>query len=151
MLDLQQSSTLLPTPSQEYFQQWVEMALEQKHADAELCIRIIDIDEMSTFNLKYRNKNGPTNVLSFPAQIPPELQLNILGDILICAPLVEEEAACQQKEILHHWAHLTVHGVLHLVGYDHKTHEEAEIMEGMEREIMKKLGYPDPYLVENSR
>lgn len=148
LVDIQQNSTTVTDiPLESDFNKWISIAVETKITKAELCIVIIDKEEMILLNQQYRNKKDATNVLSFPAKIPSDLALNILGDIVICAPVVVEEAEQQHKHRLHHWAHLTIHGTLHLLGYDHETEEEAVIMEKLEIEMMKKLGYPDPYLV----
>ena len=115
----------------------------------ELSIRLVNEEEGSNLNQTYRDKTGPTNVLSFPFQnpenLPPEQNLPLLGDIVICAPLVRQEALAQGKAEVNHWAHLTVHGTLHLLGYDHINDEEAQIMEQLETEILAELGFPDPY------
>jgi probable rRNA maturation factor len=105
----------------------------------------VDVAEMSTLNRDYRNKTGPTNVLSFRSDLPPGLDLPLLGDIVICAPVVATEAAQQGKPRQAHWAHLTVHGTLHLLGYDHLEDLEAEEMEALETRILASLNYPCPY------
>jgi len=108
-------------------------------------VRLVDIAEMKTLNETYRDKAGPTNVLSFPSDLPDDLQLPLLGDIVICAPVVRAEAAEQGKNLTAHWAHMTIHGTLHLLGYDHIAEEEAAAMEALESAILKRLDYPCPY------
>lgn len=124
---------------------WAEAALKSNRDSAELTIRIVDTEEMTDLNFTYRHKHKPTNVLSFPA--PPEIQKqeDILGDIVICADVVNHEAKEQNKSSEAHWAHMTVHGVFHLLGYDHEEDAEAEKMEALEKIVMKSLGFPDPY------
>lgn len=132
--------------SNEDFQLWANTALIERISDAELCIRIVDEAEMIELNSNYRQKSGPTNVLSFPAEIPEEVGLSLLGDIAICAQVVEREAREQSKENLAHWAHMVVHGCLHLAGYDHINESEAAEMESFEIEVLERLGYPNPYM-----
>jgi probable rRNA maturation factor len=134
-------------PSPASFRRWVQAALAgaRRRRPAELSIRIVGTREGRTLNRTYRDKDYATNVLSFPAELPPGLRLPLLGDIAICAPVVRREAAEQGKAIAHHWAHLTVHGVLHLMGYDHIVEAEAAKMEALETRILKGLGIADPY------
>ncbi|MCP3672877.1 MAG: rRNA maturation RNase YbeY [Gammaproteobacteria bacterium] len=111
----------------------------------ECTIRVVDRTESAELNEQYREKQGATNVLSFPFDAPIEIDIDLLGDLVICAPLVSEEAKQQSKTIEMHWNHLIVHGCLHLLGYDHIKDEDADKMESFERQVMNKLGYPDPY------
>src|SRR5690606_500913 len=111
----------------------------------ELSIRIVDRDEIQALNAQYRHKNTPTNVLSFPCELPPAVDVPLLGDIVICAQVVQEEAAAQHKAELSHWAHMVVHGTLHLLGYDHMDDAEANEMESLEIEILNTLGFANPY------
>ena len=115
----------------------------------ELVIRIVDEPESQQLNKTYRGKDRPTNVLSFPFDAPPEVGSPLLGDLVICAPVVIKESQQQGKTELAHWAHMVVHGVLHLQGYDHQTDTEAEQMEGLERSILQRLHFPDPYHEED--
>jgi probable rRNA maturation factor len=131
----------LPTAAQ--FRKWARLALR---ADAEIALRVVDEDEGRMLNRDYRGKDYATNVLTFPLAEEPLL----MGDIVLCAPVVAREAEAQQKPLLAHYAHLTVHGVLHLQGYDHETEAEAVQMESMETEIITKMGYADPYLSEKA-
>jgi probable rRNA maturation factor len=123
----------------------VRAALGADHAGAELSVRIVDEPEMRELNARYRHKDYPTNVLSFPAGLPPGVDVPLLGDIVICAPLVTREAAEQHKAPRAHWAHLLVHGTLHLLGHDHERARDAEVMEALERRILAGLKFPDPY------
>lgn len=108
----------------------------------------MDEAESRDLNNTYRGKDKPTNVLSFPFEAPPEVELPLLGDLIICRQVVEREAAEQEKTVEEHWAHMVVHGSLHLLGYDHIEDSEAEEMEALETEIMQSMGYADPYLAE---
>ncbi len=143
-LEVQRASTAAALPGDDDFLSWVRAALAD-HADALLTIRIVDREESRALNQRYRGKDAPTNVLSFPADLPPEIELPLLGDIVICAPLVAAEARNQGKPEMDHWAHLTVHGVLHLLGHDHQQHEQAKLMEGLEIRLLAALGIADPY------
>lgn len=149
ILDLQiASEEITGLPSEALFQRWLEAVLPQFQPQSEVTIRIVDEEESHHLNLTYRGKDKPTNVLSFPFEAPPEVELSLLGDLIICRQVVEQEAIEQQKSAEEHWAHMVVHGCLHLLGYDHIEDEEAEEMEGLETEILAELGYADPYLVE---
>lgn len=149
ILDLQiASGETTGLPSEALFQRWLEAVLPQFQPQSEVTIRIVDEEESQHLNLTYRGKDKPTNVLSFPFEAPPEVELSLLGDLIICRQVVEQEAIEQQKSAEEHWAHMVVHGCLHLLGYDHIEDEEAEEMEGLETEILAELGYADPYLVE---
>lgn len=146
MAELQlQVATTESAPETSDFEAWASAALHDWRADWELAIRLVDEAESQMLNRDYRGKDAPTNVLSFPAELPHGVDLPLLGDLVICAPVVAREAADQGKPPAAHWAHLTVHGVLHLLGFDHKTVQEAEVMEDEERRILAQLGYPDPY------
>jgi probable rRNA maturation factor len=136
-------------PAEALFRQWAEAAAD-KGTDAELSIRIVDEAESAEFNQTYRHKTGPTNVLSFPCEVPVGVPHDLLGDLVICAPVVEREAQEQGKLAEAHWAHMVVHGVLHLLGYDHLQDDEAVQMESMEIEILSGLGYPNPYEIEEA-
>jgi len=139
----------LEAPDDDSFRRWVNAALLGSGltlgAEPEISIRINDLDEMTTLNATYRQKQGPTNVLSFPSQLPEVVESELLGDIVICAPVVTREAQEQHKSSESHWAHMTVHGVLHLLGFDHIDDDEAEIMEQLEIAILAQLEYPNPY------
>jgi len=140
-----QKATTETVPEEEDIRRWISAALVDRQEDTEISVRLVERDEMATLNQTYREKPGATNVLSFPADLPPELTLPLLGDIVICAPVVIQEAAAQNKPCNAHWAHLTVHGTLHLLGYDHIEEDEAVAMEARETEILASLDYPCPY------
>ncbi len=143
-LDIQNASKAAAIPDAELLQQWVVAAL-QGQAEAQLTVRIVDLDESAELNQRFRHKQGPTNVLSFAAELPPEIEISYLGDLVICAPLVVSEAAAQGKQVLHHWAHLVIHGVLHLLGHDHQHEAEAQAMEQLEISLLNRLGIDNPY------
>lgn len=135
-------------PSEADFRRWLEAVLPQFQPESEVTIRLVDIAESQELNHTYRGKDKPTNVLSFPFEAPPGIELPLLGDLIICRQVVEQEAQEQDKALEAHWAHMVIHGSLHLLGYDHIEDEEAEEMESLETEIMLALGYPDPYISE---
>ena len=135
-------------PTEQDIQQWVDKTIPQFQENAELTIRIVDTEESHQLNHEYRGKDKPTNVLSFPFEAPPGIELDLLGDLIICRQVVEKEAEEQNKPLLAHWAHMVVHGSLHLLGYDHIEDDEAEEMESLETEIMQAMGYEDPYILE---
>lgn len=146
-LDLQiaveDTSTL---PSTEQFQLWVDSALSHTNKSWELTIRIVENKESQQLNNEYRGKNKPTNVLSFPFEVPDGIDLPLLGDLVISAQVVAEEAMEQSKQTSSHWAHMVIHGCLHLLGYDHIEDDEAEEMEALEIELLAKLNINNPYL-----
>ncbi|WP_301099201.1 rRNA maturation RNase YbeY [Otariodibacter sp.] len=154
LIDLQivtEDSNNLPSETQ--FTHWVQQALSQEaqtddFPDTEMTIRIVDEAESHELNLTYRGKDKPTNVLSFPFEVPEGIELPLLGDLVICRQVVEKEAKEQEISLESHWAHLAIHGTLHLLGYDHITDDEAEEMESLETQIMQSLGYEDPYISE---
>lgn len=146
-LDLQIASSASQLPSHADFLAWCSLALRQRTSPSELTIRLVDNEEGLKLNATWRGKNYPTNVLSFPADIPDGLlDIPLLGDLVICVPVVEAEACEQRKALMAHWAHLVIHGCLHLLGYDHIDDEEAEEMEELERQLLAEIGHPDPYL-----
>ncbi|KUJ83315.1 rRNA maturation RNase YbeY [Microbulbifer flavimaris] len=144
-LDVQRASRADDLPTDEQIRQWVLAALNGHRNEAELSVRIVDADESQQLNRDYRGKDKPTNVLSFPADLPEAVALPLLGDLVICAPVVATEAAEQHKAAPAHWAHMVVHGTLHLLGYDHIEDAEAEIMESLEVKVLAGLGIADPY------
>ncbi|MBE0482606.1 MAG: rRNA maturation RNase YbeY [Bacterioplanes sp.] len=150
ILDLQIADEVVndtALPSQDQFEHWVAAALQHAHADEELelTIRLVASDESQQLNYDYRGKNKPTNVLSFPFEAPAHIDLPLLGDLVICVDVVVSEATEQHKALIAHWAHMVIHGCLHLLGFDHIKDDEAEEMENRERQIMAQLGFPDPY------
>ncbi|MBD3608989.1 MAG: rRNA maturation RNase YbeY [Gammaproteobacteria bacterium] len=137
-------------PSGQALEQWVMAALTATNYqadEAELTVRIVSNDESAELNEAYRNKQGPTNILSFPYEQIPGIPLPLLGDLIVAAEVVANEAAEQHKPLEAHWAHMIVHGSLHLLGYDHIDDEEATAMEALEISILAKLGYNNPYEV----
>ena len=144
-LDIDNTTSNIFVPTQSDFEAWAALALHD-YPNAELSIRIVDEAESAQLNGDYRGKPKPTNVLSFPADIPAVVQSPLLGDLVICAAVVAQEAIAQHKPLLAHWAHMTIHGCLHLLGYDHIKLRYAKIMEQLEVQILKKLGFEDPYL-----
>jgi len=144
-LEVQYAVTEDELPSEADIEQWAIAAIGDKKNQAELVIRVVDESESAALNQQYRGKPGPTNVLSFPFQAPPPVESDLLGDLVICAPVVSTQAAEQDKSKRAHWAHMVVHGTLHLLGYDHKQSAEAAEMENMEIGILAQLGFPDPY------
>lgn len=141
-----QRETLEYGPSDNQIERWVSTLTRRLNTPSiELTIRLVDIDEMTQLNHTYRGKNKPTNVLSFPVDLPPEISCDLLGDIIICNTVVANEAEEQAKNLDAHWAHMVTHGTLHLLGYDHITEVEANEMEGLEINILADLNYPNPY------
>jgi len=149
ILDLQLASTADNLPTEAQVQQWLEAAILPFQAEAEVTVRIVDHAESQQLNFDYRSKDKPTNVLSFPFQCPPGIELPLLGDLVICAPVVATEAAEQHKSLHDHWAHMVVHGCLHLLGFDHINDDDAEQMEAEEVTILQQLGITNPYLLDN--
>lgn len=134
-------------PKASLLRKWAKEALAKKLNSADMTIRIVDKNEMAHLNATYRHKNKPTNVLSFPLTIPSHIPLSypLLGDVIICAEIVNLEAQEQHKSSHAHWAHMVIHGVFHLLGFDHKTNREAKIMESLETKTMQTLGFANPY------
>lgn len=144
-------------PDEERFKTWVMASISEltcEPSNSEVNLRIIDEDEMTRFNSQFREQQKSTNVLSFPADIPTELKLelefNLLGDIALCAPVIERESAEQCKTLEAHYAHMCVHGTLHLLGYDHIEEEDAAQMEALEIKILNQLGYDNPYHIHQN-
>ncbi|MES9940387.1 MAG: rRNA maturation RNase YbeY [Candidatus Thiodiazotropha sp. 6PLUC2] len=135
-------------PQDEQLLAWAEAALETGENEVEMVIRLVDEPESQQLNRDYRGKDKPTNVLSFPFDAPEVVTTPLIGDLVVCAPVVAREAQQQHKTLEAHWAHMVIHGVLHLQGYDHQTDEEAEMMEDREREILQTLQFSDPYIKE---
>lgn len=148
-VDVQIASDNQALPETAALIKWVELATQQRSL-AEVVIRVVDEDESAELNETYRQKKGPTNVLSFPFEMPPELpddaiSDDILGDLVICAPVVVKEAKEQGKAVLSHWAHMVVHGCLHLQGYDHINECDAQAMEAIEIDLLSRIGINNPY------
>jgi probable rRNA maturation factor len=149
-VDVQVASDAAGIPSTGAVRGWVERTVRatDPERDAEVSVRIVDEAEMHVLNREYRDQDKPTNVLAFPAGdagfVPPG-EIPLLGDIVVCAAVVAREADEQGKPLEHHWAHMLVHGTLHLLGYDHVGEEQAETMEALERRILDEAGIADPY------
>jgi probable rRNA maturation factor len=152
-VDIEVASISRQIPDAALIEQWIGAALAQvedfDRDDAEVSLYIVDDSEGQELNQQYRGKNYPTNVLSFPADLPEELDLPLLGDLVICAPVVEREALEQNKTLTAHWAHMLVHGTLHLLGFDHIDDDEAEAMEALETRILTSWGFEAPYASEH--
>lgn len=144
-IDVQYAIETPGLPSADAIRHWTEQALAERGQAAELVVRIVDEAEMTALNRQYRGKDGPTNVLSFPCEGFPAVPSDLLGDVVICAPVVAAEATHEGKSPEAHWAHLVIHGVLHLLGYDHKHAAEAAQMQQRESVLLGGLGYPDPW------
>jgi len=142
-VEIENVSSAQRLPTNEQLQRWAEAATQREGAEA--YIRIVDESEIAELNQTYRHKPGPTNVLSFPIEVPAGVPNDHLGDVVICAQVVEREAAEQGKSLESHWAHMVVHGFLHLQGYDHIEDGAAEIMESQEIAILARLGFSNPY------
>ena len=135
-------------PDEDSMRHWVSAAMRDESATLELSVQIVDEQESAALNQQYRGKSGPTNVLSFPFDAVTPEPLPILGDLVICAPVVNREAIEQNKPAEAHWAHMCVHGVLHLLGYDHAGDSDAQVMEALETTILLDMGFPAPYSEE---
>jgi len=152
LLDIQLASQSANLPETSQIQQWVDAALADYAHDTEIVVRIVDTEESAELNSQYRQKQGPTNILSFPFELPEaladmeDMPINLLGDLVICAPTLRDEAQQQHKPLADHWAHIIVHGVLHLLGYDHLDDDEADIMENKEISILQSLNIKNPYI-----
>lgn len=144
-VDIQRATDAADQPDDDSLMRWAALALRDAPGK-ELTIRLVDADESQQLNRDYRHKDYPTNVLSFPADLPPELNIPLLGDLVICVPVVNREAAEQGKTRGAHWAHMVIHGCLHLLGHDHIDDDEADAMEALERQLLAELGIADPYL-----
>ena len=151
LIDIQNPESYTTIPAESDLSHWAQAAW-QGEGEAGVVLRIVNDAESQTLNRDYRGKDYPTNVLSFPYDVPPipleEGETDYLGDLVVCLPVMEREAAEQGKTTTQHWAHLLVHGLLHLQGYDHMTDAEAEEMETLETQILGELGFPNPYQVQ---
>jgi probable rRNA maturation factor len=144
-VDLQVATEGECLPTSEELSAWIRAVLLERMEEAEVALRIVGEAEGAALNERYRGRRGPTNVLTFPFDSPVRLEVPLLGDIVICAPVVRREAQEQSKDLQAHWAHLVVHGTLHLLGYDHQTPLQAHHMESLEQTILAALGFPNPY------
>lgn len=146
-LNVQYAVARAGLPAQSTIRRWAHAALKGlRRRRMAMGVRIVGTAESAMLNARYRHKRNSTNVLSFPFQAPPGARSDILGDLVICAPIVRREARAQRKPLRAHWAHMLVHGILHLRGYDHRKRRDAAVMEYMEIRILKELGYANPYL-----
>ena len=144
-LDYQIACDAVNLPEESVVIQWLEAAVLPRQPEAEVTVRIVESQESQSLNAQYRGKDKPTNVLSFPFEVPEGVEINLLGDLVICADVVVSEAKAQHKQEIAHWAHMVVHGALHSQGFDHIEYSEAEEMEALEIDILDKLGFPNPY------
>ena len=144
-VDVQIASEDDDLPDPESLRAWAGAAVKSQKENAELTIRIVDEDEGVGLNSRYRHKPGATNVLSFPFESPRGVSTSLLGDIVVCAPVIRREADEQSKSLDAHWAHMVVHGALHLLGYSHEHDSDAEEMEAMETRVLAELGFDNPY------
>jgi probable rRNA maturation factor len=145
-IDLQIACEASELPSLEHFQRWADLALTAVTDEKfELTIRLVTIEESQQLNSQYRHKDKPTNVLSFPFEVPEGIELNLLGDLVVCVPIVEQEAKEQSKSLFDHWAHMIIHGCLHLLGYDHISDADADEMEALEIKVLAELSIDNPY------
>lgn len=145
-LDLQIACQSPYLPDESDVQRWLDLVFEHhKLSPMEITLRIVAPAESQTLNRDYRGKDKPTNVLSFPFEAPPGIDVNLLGDLVICAQVVEQEAQAQNKPLQHHWAHMVIHGCLHLLGFDHIEPDQADTMENLEIALLAKIGIDDPY------
>ncbi|MGJ8692967.1 MAG: rRNA maturation RNase YbeY [Thalassotalea sp.] len=144
-LDLQLAYQTEQLPTFEDFQLWVDTALLSYNKPFELTVRVVDNAESQSLNLQYRAKDKPTNVLSFPFEVPDGIELDLLGDLIIAADVVAKEAIEQDKTLKAHWAHMVIHGCLHLLGFDHISDDEANEMEAIEIDLLAGLGFKNPY------
>lgn len=143
-VDLQNACNNAPVPAEQELRQWAEAAWLGE-GETEITLRVVDEAESADLNSRYRGKDAPTNVLSFPFEVPDGVAVDLLGDLVVCAGVVQREAQEQGKTLQAHWAQMVIHGMLHLQGYDHQNDQEAEIMEGLEVRLLGGLGFPDPY------
>ncbi len=145
IVDIQMASASEEAPDPQSIERWVGAAIGNQRESTELSVRIVDAEEGQALNEQFRGSTGATNVLSFPFENESPEPLPLIGDIVICAPVVAKEAREQNKALNAHWAHMIIHGVLHLLGYDHQNENDANLMESLETEIMQGLGFPPPY------
>lgn len=144
-LEIQRGDGIGSVPEDEEFEKWADVALQVVKKNAALCIRITDDGEFTELNKRYRHGKGLTNVLSFACDMLDEAGVCLLGDIVICASVIRQEAQEQHKMVTAHWAHIVLHGILHLLGHDHQNNTDSDVMEQMEVKLLKQLGFADPY------
>lgn len=149
-IDIQQVCEDAPPVDDEVIAQWIELTLAKHKNAGELTLRIVSPDEMTHLNSTYRKQNKVTNVLAFPSNLPKDIQLDVplLGDVIICPSVLQAESESLNKPLQAHWAHIVIHGVLHLLGFDHVRDEDAPIMQAQEINILEELGFCNPYKEE---
>lgn len=149
-IDLQHACDDFIPVNDESLQTWAELALLEHMDCAELTLRLVDSTEITELNHNYRQQNKPTNVLAFPSELPDNIELDypLLGDVIICPQVLQQESQELGKSLEEHWAHIVIHGVLHLLGYDHIKDSDAEIMQALEVKLLSKLGFANPYQTE---
>ncbi len=145
MIEVQRAIDAPGYPSDGQLREWAGVVRQRFDLRGDVTVRLVDERESQALNARYRDRNAPTNVLSFPLEVSADSGEHMLGDLAICGPLVEREAHEQGKTPIAHWAHLVVHGLLHLAGYDHVEDDDAERMEALERDILRELHFPNPY------
>ena len=146
LVDIQLADSSAKTPDAQQIRGWVAAVFTTlERSPLALTVRVVGEAEMAKLNRRYRGRNQPTNVLSFPIESLAGVCTDLLGDIVVCGPVVDREAAIQHKPPMGHWAHMVVHGMLHLFGYDHESDQEATAMETLEKSVLKGLGFSDPY------
>jgi probable rRNA maturation factor len=150
-IDIQQACEEEPPVSTNRLTQWIELTLSQQQQSGELTLRLVGPEEMTHLNFTYRKQNKVTNVLAFPANLPKDIKLEVplLGDVIICPSVLQEESQALKKPLQAHWAHIVVHGVLHLLGFDHVQEEDAPIMQAQEINLLRQLGFSNPYEEEH--
>jgi probable rRNA maturation factor len=150
LIDIQHASDEAIPVSDELLIKWAEVALFEHRDSAELTLRIVNTEEIMQLNNDYRDQNKATNVLAFPSDIPDTIELDypLLGDVIICPAVLEKESLEQRKPLQEHWAHIVIHGILHLLGYDHIKDDDAEVMQALETKLLAKLGFTNPYQIE---
>lgn len=141
----------LPIPEEQLIA-WISLTLDEHGQERELTLRLVDTDEISALNSTYRKKEGPTNVLAFPGDLPEHVDLDcsFLGDVIVCPAVLEIESKEQDRLLEAHWAHIVIHGVLHLLGYDHYEEPDTIKMQAMETQLLARLGFPNPYQHEGN-
>ena len=150
LVDIQLADSSAKTPDAQHIRSWVAAVFTTLECSPlALTVRVIGEEEMAKLNRRYRGRNQSTNVLAFPIEPLPGMCTDLLGDIVVCGPVVDREAAIQHKSPMGHWAHMVVHGMLHLFGYDHNSDQEATAMETLEKSVLEGLGFSDPYQGEH--
>ena len=146
-IDIQHASEDKPPISDAILRHWAKIALKSYKHSAELTLRLVNEEEMIQLNHDYRKQNKPTNVLAFPANYPPQIALKcpLLGDVIICPSVLNDESRILNKRLNSHWAHIVIHGVLHLLGYDHINEDDTKIMQAIEVRLLAQLGFDNPY------